>query len=144
MIRYLPALGWTTAMYLVTAITAGWAVSAPIPLNATAIQASQSAFWFELTHVILHSASYALLISLLVVSHHPLRWRDARIAVLTLLGIALAVGVGQETLQSAVRMDVNLANSLLDIASNLSGAALALVVMLRKTLGLAAGRQHGV
>jgi hypothetical protein len=125
MMRYLPAILWTAAIYAVTAVTAGKMVVPQVAPDATAEQIRQAWLLFEIKHVILHAAAYAALAWLLMLPHagrHPTRIG------LAVCCVILVTGVGQELIQALVRWDLRPGNSLLDIISDSAGAALALLV----------------
>jgi hypothetical protein len=128
MIRYLPAILWTAAIYAVTAVTAGKMVVPQVAPDATAEQIRQAWLLFEIKHIVLHAAAYAALAWLLVLPHAGWGKRySMRIGLMVCFVIA-ATGVGQELIQALVRWDLRPGNSLLDIVSDSAGAAMAVLV----------------
>jgi hypothetical protein len=130
--KYLPAIVWTLALYAGTTLTAGKALVPLVAQDATAEQARAAWFWFDFQHVILHAAAYGVLAGLLALPAWG-RTRRARLSRLVIfLSVVLIVGLGQEAIQTVIRWEARLADSLGDLASNFTGAALTLGVLLAK------------
>ncbi len=130
--KYLPAIVWTLALYTGTALTAGQALAPLVAQDATIEQVRAAWFWFDFEHVILHAAAYGVLAGLLALP----AWGKTRSECLSLLaillGIVLVVGLGQEAIQTIIRWEARVGDSLGDLASNFSGAMLTLDVVLAK------------
>ena len=127
--RHLPAVTWTLALYIGTALTAGQALSPSTAQNATVEQVKQAWFWFEFQHVLLHAAAYGVLIWLLAWPYNKEIERKRLYVLTSLLFAILAIGVGQEAIQSIVRWQIHFTNSLMDLASNAGGATLTLGII---------------
>lgn len=131
MLRFLPAITWTLALYAGTTLTAGKALAPAIAHEATTEQVKLAWFWFDVHHVVLHAAAYGVLGGLLALTARANRTRRERISLLVaFLVIILIVGLGQEAIQTAIRWEVRLADSMGDLVSNFSGAALSLGLVL--------------
>ena len=76
----------------------------------------------ESQHIIIHFFGYALLALLMIIAFPP----ETRRVIVVLLGLALLIGVGQETIQSIARRRLYLGPSLFDLGVDLSGAAVGL------------------
>jgi hypothetical protein len=146
MLRYIPAVLWTLALYAATAATAGQAVVPQVALDATAGQIWQARLLFELKHVIMHAAAYGALAGLLMIPHGSRKRSDLSPACLVVFCIVLTIGAGQELIQTLIRWDLRPGNSLLDIISNGAGAMLGLwlgrVFLSRRPLTYHIGAQH--
>jgi len=127
--RYLPAMAWTLALYIGTALTAGQALAPTTAPDATAEQIQQAWFCFELEHVILHAAAYGVLVWLMALPNDGERRKRRVYLLVNLLAISVTIGLGQEIIQSIVRWQIHFANSLMDLVSNAGGAGLTLAVM---------------
>ncbi|MBN1311054.1 MAG: hypothetical protein JXB30_06505 [Anaerolineae bacterium] len=127
--RYLPAIAWTLALYMGTALTAGQAFIPATAQNATPEQIKQAWLWFELKHVILHAAAYSVLVWLLAWPYGGDWKKKRRRFLVNLLTAILLIGLGQEAVQSIVRWQIRLTNSLVDLASNTGGAAMTLAMI---------------
>lgn len=133
MLKYLPAIIWTLALYTGTTLTAGQALVPPMTQEATVEQVRIAWFWFDFQHVILHTAAYGVLAGLLALPAWDSKTRREQFSLLAIfLVVVLIVGLGQETIQTVIRWEVRLVDSLGDLVSNLAGAALALGIMLTK------------
>lgn len=127
--RYLAAIAWTLGLYVGTMVTAGKAFIPTVAQEATAEQIRMAWFWFDFQHVILHAAAYGVLAGLLVLPAGDKTRREQLSLLVLLLSVILMVGLGQEAIQTAIRWQLRLADSLGDLATNLLGAALALGVV---------------
>lgn len=130
--RYLPAVVWTLALYAGTTLTAGKALGPSVTQDATVEQVKAAWFWFDFQHMILHAAAYGVLAGLLALPG----WGQTRGECLSLLAvflsIVLVVGLGQEAIQTVIRWEARPGDSLGDLASNFTGAALTLGLVLAK------------
>jgi hypothetical protein len=76
---------------------------------------------FELEHVLLHAASYALIAGLVILATDPLSdWGEWII----LLALGLSLGFGQEALQALVRGELYTTGSAFDLGIDLLGTIL--------------------
>lgn len=127
--KYLPAILWTVALYFGTAITAGQPLVPRVPQDATTEQISTAWFWFDFQHVILHGAAYGVLAGLLAWPAWGKSRKSYLFRLVVFLSIILIVGLGQEAIQTAIRWEMRLGDSLGDLASNFGGAALSLGIV---------------
>ena len=132
MIRFLPASGWTILLYGLTIATAGLPVGPTTVPNATAYEISRSVWWFEVNHAVLHAATFAVLGGLLIYAHRKEPFSKRNEIVIVVLSITVAVGIGQELIQSAARSRIVFGNSLFDVACDLGGAAMCVAILMRK------------
>ena len=111
--RHLPAIAWLIIMYVATALTAGIDAS---PEGGLELVVS------EARHVIIHALGYAVQAWLVIYALDPLnRTNSTRVAVV-LMGLTLALGVGQETIQTIARQEIFPLNSLFDLVVDVGGA----------------------
>jgi hypothetical protein len=116
--RLLP-FAWLAALYLVTSLTA-------------TLKTDIDPLLLELRNVAIHAAAYAIQFALVArAMFGGRRWPERR-DILILLATALALGVGQEILQAALRQHVYPVNSLLDLTVDVAGARLGLWVAGRR------------
>jgi hypothetical protein len=136
MLRFFPAAIWTVILYGLTLVTAGLPVGPTVQPQATAYEIQKSVWWFEFNHAVLHAATFAVLAGLLVFADLTSFAGKWRIIIPLILITSMLVGIGQEALQSAVRSRVVLGNSLFDVACDVAGASICLVMLGRmpKTL----------
>lgn len=113
-LRKLIPILWLAVMYLGTALTAGIDAA---PSGGLARAA------FEGRHIIMHALAYAAQVWLAAwaVSASD---SDVSGAVLILLAMGLAIGAGQEALQTIVREELRLTASLFDLAVDGLGAVI--------------------
>lgn len=118
--RLLPALAWTVALYLVTALTSTVEI---LPMAPPLIEAR---------NIVTHTAGYAVLAALVAwalgAPARPLTRRETT----GILALSLVLGVGQESLQTALRGEAYLLNSLFDLLVDVGGAALGLWLVRRR------------
>ena len=128
--RYFIALAilWTAALYAGTAITAGQAVVPEVAPDATIEQVEQAWAVFELQHVVLHAAAYAVLALLLAIPQTAQGGRFLPRLCAIVLGMVVFLGAGQELVQAAMRWDLRPGNSVLDLMTDAAGAGLGLLV----------------
>jgi hypothetical protein len=130
MCKYLPAAAWTVALYAGTMLTAGKAFIPVVAQDATVDQVRAAWFWFDFQHVVLHAAAYAVLAGLLALPAWGKKTRKEFVSLLVVfLSVVLIVGLGQEAIQTAIRWEVRLADSLSDVASNFGGAGFCLGIV---------------
>lgn len=112
------ALLWMLALYTVTALAANLT-----PALKPAV--------LEVRNVVSHATAYAVQIGLVAGAYgwprRALAARERR----CLLALALALGVGQEALQTVLRARAFPLNSLFDLLVDVTGAALGLWIMAR-------------
>ncbi len=130
--KYLPAIVWTLALYAGTTLTAGKAFTPQLAEHATPEQLRAAWFWFDFQHVILHAAAYGALAGLLALPAWDKTKKSYLPRMAAFLLIVTIVGLGQEAIQTVIRWEVRLADSLGDLVSNVSGAALILGIVLAK------------
>lgn len=130
--KYLPAIVWTLALYAGTTLTAGKALVPLVAQDATAEQARAAWFWFDFQHVVLHAAAYGVLAGLMALPITCKTRRERLSLLVVFLSVILVVGLGQEAIQTAIRWEARLADSLGDLASNFTGATLTLGVVMAK------------
>ncbi len=97
---------WISLLMIMTVITEWLAEDVPPSWKA------------ELARVIIHASGFAILA---ITALWAVR-RVGREALPVIIGIALATGLGQETLQSLMRGRLDLAGSLFDLGVDMSGA----------------------
>lgn len=130
--KYLPAVGWTLALYAGTTVTAGKTLVPLVTQNATTEQVRAAWFWFDFQHVILHAAAYGVLAGLMALPAWGKTRKQHLSLLVVFLSVVLLVGLGQEAIQTVIRWEVRPADSLSDLASNFTGATLTLGVVLAK------------
>ena len=143
MLRYVPATIWTFILYGLTLVTSGLPVGPTIQPHATAYEIQKSVWWFEFNHAVLHAATFAVLAGLLVFAHRRPWVGKWQVIIPLILFTSALVGVGQEALQSAARSRIVLGNSLFDVACDVAGAAICLVMLRRKPTTRMADRLCG-
>nr|MBN1228187.1 hypothetical protein [Anaerolineae bacterium] len=108
---HIPVFGWLVLLYVATALLA----NIPVTIAPALL---------EVRNIILHATAYAVQAALVlrVVGHPPAGWTQQHTFIL--LAAMLAMGLGQETLQTLLRRQLFLANSLFDLGIDVSGAGL--------------------
>ena len=117
--KIIPAIVWLIIMYTATALTAG--------IDA-APEGGRELVLFEARHIIIHALGYAVQIWLIAFALGSLSQYDLRCVTLVLMGLALAVGIGQETIQSVIRAEIYVLASIFDLAVDAAGAGMGLWV----------------
>lgn len=113
-IYLLPTL-WLIAMYIGTALMAGLD---PAP------QERLARLVFEARHVVTHTLAFAVQIGLIVWATRRRGQALTRREGLLLIGLGLALGLGQEALQAILRTRLYVVNSAFDVAVDGAGSVL--------------------
>ena len=132
MLRLVPATIWTIILYGLTLATSGLPIGPTFQPQATAYEIQKGVWWFEFNHAVLHAATFAVLAGLLVFAHRAPLADKRHVMIPVILLASVLVGIGQEALQSAAREHIVLGNSLFDIACDVTGSALCLVMLGQK------------
>jgi hypothetical protein len=114
--RYmLASVAWLIVLYTATALTAG--------VDATP-EGSTERLLFEIRHVVMHLVAFAVQ-ARLIAHTLPLsdKW-EMRNRAMGLIALVLALGIGQETLQSLYRYEVRMWASVWDLAVDAAGGAI--------------------